>query len=148
MFKITENRISQDFSCRYEDGYGNKVRFQRNSGNGMGFYARVNFADKDVTMPVIKVSFPVQTGDKGLKVNLNFKDGKDHSADEDVKAAMEGVTELINRWIMMLTDVIALNLPFDKARPMEEQAKERFKVLDRYEEMNGITSAAGRYRRK
>lgn len=136
MFTITENNILKDFSCRYEDEYHNKIRLAR---KGQGFYAKLKFGNDKVTLPVIHVNFPVQTEDKGLRVVLNFSDGIDHSGDKDVSAAVEGTTTLINRWIMMLTDVMAFDL--NRAQCGEAAAKKMMKDLRKYEELRPAIEA-------
>lgn len=133
MFTLIENNILKDFSCRYEDEYHNRIRFAREEN---GFYAKLKFADEKVSVPVIRVTFPVAVDEKGLKITLNFSDGKDHSADKDVSAAISGTTFLINHWIMMLTDAIAFDI--NRKTCGEETAKHILKDLAKYEELRPV----------
>ena len=136
MFIITENNILKDFSCRYEDEYHNKIRLARKDN---GFYARLKFNNDKVSVPVIRVPFPVQTEARGMKIVLNFSDGTDHTTDEDVQTAISGATALINRWIMMLTDVMAFDL--NRQQCGDDAAKHMIKVLEKYEELRPAVEA-------
>lgn len=140
MFNIVENNIIKDFSCRYEDEYHNRIRLAR---KGQGFYAKLKFSNDKVSVPVIRVQFPVEENEKGLRIVLNFADGKDHSGDEDVVCAVEGTAKLINHWIMMLTDIIRLEFtPALNDVPPEALAKVKFDTLKGYEELSDVISAA------
>lgn len=134
MFTLTENDILKDFSCRYEDECGNKLRMAR---KGAGFYARVKFANENVTLPAVHVNFPLDKSEDGLNVRLNFADDIDHSKDADVLTAVSGLSAMISRWIRLIGDV----LDYDIARQGgadEETTKEILSSLGQYEELKGI----------
>lgn len=134
MFTLKENNILEDFSCRYEDECGNKLRMAR---KGAGFYAKMKFADKNVTLPAVHVDFPIDKSEGGLNIRLHFADGVDHSGDKDVLTALNGLSVMISRWIRLIGDV----LDYDIARQGgadEKTTKEILSSLGQYEELKGI----------
>ncbi|MGN0240064.1 MAG: hypothetical protein ACI4CS_00095 [Candidatus Weimeria sp.] len=136
MFTLKENNILKDFSCKYEDSYHNRLRLAR---KGNGFYAKLKFGNSAVSMPVIRVSFPLKDDETGINVNINFSDGHNHSGDEDVKEALSGTEELVNRWICMMLDIQAFELGLKTCG--EDAKKDLIKSLKKYEELAPVIRA-------
>lgn len=135
MLKITENNILKDFSCIYEDEYRNWIRVARNEHNG--FYVRVKPANKNTKVDVIRISLPVE--DDGVNVNCHFLDGKDYSDEPSVSAALMGAAELINRWAMMITTVLTIDICASYKN--DKQSLLMINMLSQYEELKPIVES-------
>lgn len=142
-FTIEQNNIPDVFECYYHDEYGNRAHLKRDDDR-CGFYMRIIPDNKNVIFPLIRVSFPLDQTEKGIGFRLKFRDGVDHSSDKDIKAAIDGAAELMNRWICMVSDVNVLDFDTKNMHVGDPEGYARLKIesLTKYEELRELGNAA------
>lgn len=137
MFSIEKNNIPEIFECYYKDEYDNRAHLKRENA---GFYMRLKPADKNVSVPVIHVKFPIDRETGGMNMKLLFLDKVNHTNDPDIKAMVKGAGELLNRWIRLVSDTALLG--YDRelfhVNDPEEFAKLQLEALTGYEELNRV----------
>nr|WP_297765934.1 hypothetical protein [uncultured Butyrivibrio sp.] len=145
---VRKNTFTNDGIIIYEDRCGNSVFCQRENIDKKGTYdfkARVRFADKNVKADTIHISIPIEEGVEGQSLKLNYLDGRVHDG-EDVAAAIEMYTFVLQRWIDLMYDISflqtdvrvhakALGLDDSKAT-LEEIAKAKLDQISEYEEIS------------
>lgn len=137
MFDITENTFLDNGICKYEDEWGNNLFMKR---KGDGFVAKLRFADENVKAKPLYYDPHQDPPIDGAYLHLDFLDGRNRD-DEELTNAIRGFTEIVQRWIRMLSDIIlfgADNEMVKNANPgMTEQGAWETKVmlLQQYEEL-------------
>ncbi len=149
---VRKNTFTTDGIIIYEDRYGNSVFCQRENTDKEGTYdfkARVRFSDKNVKAETIHISIPIEEGIEGQNLKLNYLDGRVHDG-EDVAAAIEMYTFILQRWIDLMYDISflqtdarvlarAAGLGTDKMS-LESVAKAKLDQISEYEEISDVIS--------
>ncbi len=149
---VRKNTYTADGIIIYEDRYGNSVFCQRENTDKKSAYdfkARVRFADKNVKADTIHISIPIEEGVEGQSLKINYLDGRVHDG-EDVAAAIEMYTFILQRWIDLMYDISflqtdvrvlakAIGLNDDRAS-LEGLAKSKLDQISEYEEISDVVS--------
>ncbi len=141
MFFITENRMLENSTCRYEDPDGNRAYFEKTE---KGFVGRIRFKDKRVRMESLVVEFPIKDME-GANLNISYHDGI--SKDEPfIQNGIDGFIVLVQRWIRMCGDIryLAADLQTLQAlKGMNEKAinQNRMLAITQYEELHPVVDA-------
>lgn len=147
-YKLIENEYATKGKCIYEDDYNNRLyvfKKENTSIKGLCFVAKIRFNNKFVKANPITVNVPLNDTN-GANLHLDFLDGVDRTDDEDVKSGIQMTTEIIQRWIMMMMDILFLNIHPELNQQLypgadeESIAKQKIENLLVYEELNGVVN--------
>lgn len=133
---LRKNTLMRDGICIYEDEYGNSVFMQKDTTKdySFDFVAKLRFKDKNVKAKPLNISIPIKEGDEdGAMLHLDYLDGVEHSG-EDIDSAIEMYTLIVQRWINLMYDMVALKPSL--AMHDEGRAKECLEKLAEYEELS------------
>lgn len=108
MFNLTKNEFLEKGKCEYQDQYENIIVVARKEDNS-GFWTRIKFADKRVTAKVINIKMPIEDFSGGNMLHLDYTRDVDLNS-PNIQSGIQGLTELIDRWIDMLYDIKRLEM--------------------------------------
>lgn len=139
MIILTKNDYINTGKCWYEDNYRNTFFMKRTDE---GFTAKVRFANENVKAKPLEIMVP--SNEEGQMLNINYLNGvEDNSI--DVKEGITNFTELVQRWINMLLDILLLNANNDLLRARyncdasdEELSQYKLEKLSEYEELANV----------
>lgn len=136
MFHLTKNEFVAYGKCWYQDEFGNKAIMIRND---IGFKCKLRFVNTNVTAQPIQVNVPSGNAE-GVNMHLDYTDNS-YMDDISVAKGIEGFTELVQKWVDMLHDVLLLgtdNTPLhavDKNLTDQDIYAYKINLLQRYEEI-------------
>ena len=142
MFQLTLNRFLDDGVCKYADECGNTLYFRREED---GFVAKIRFCDKNVKSKPLYIKVPVKEGDDGWYLHLDYLNNAVPS--EEVLSGIDGFTQIVNRWIAMLTCIkyVGIDNAFymnaDNKATENDIIRKKMSMISEYEELFPVFDA-------
>ena len=133
MFKLAKNLYTQNGRCIYEDEHGNSLFVKRTE---KGFVVKIRFDNEAIKAKPLYINIPIEDDVSGISVHVDYPSVVDYST--FVEPIVMGTSEIINRWIGMVYDMMIL----ESHKGMDPIIlREDIERLKEYEEMEELITA-------